>query len=128
MLGVILSTQVVLYTLFGGVGTLIGAVIGVIGIEVLSYVLADNYQEIWPIILGALLLAVILLRPTGLISLIVPERERIGNFGRVEDAPGGRDASMAAARGPRVDQESIGGLTASERRRPDGRGQASFTA
>ena len=34
MLGVILSTQVVLYTLFGGVGTLIGAVIGVIGIEV----------------------------------------------------------------------------------------------
>jgi branched-chain amino acid transport system permease protein len=80
MLGVILSTQVVLYTLFGGVGTLIGAVIGVIAIEVLSYVLADNYQEIWPIILGALLLAVILLRPTGLISFIVPERERIGNF------------------------------------------------
>lgn len=80
MLGVILSTQVVLYTLFGGVGTLIGAVIGVIGIEVLSYVLADNYQEVWPIILGALLLAVILLRPTGLISLVVTEHERIGSF------------------------------------------------
>lgn len=80
MLGVILSTQVVLYTLFGGVGTLIGAVIGVIGIEVLSYVLADNYQQVWPIILGALLLAVILLRPMGLISLVVTERERIGNF------------------------------------------------
>ncbi len=80
MLGVILSTQIVLYTLFGGVGTLIGAVIGVIGIEVLSYVLADNYQEIWPIILGILLLAVILLRPTGLISFIVSERERIGTF------------------------------------------------
>jgi len=55
-------------------------VIGVIGIEVLSYILADNYQEIWPIILGALLLTVILLRPSGLISLVVPERERIGNF------------------------------------------------
>ena len=80
MLGVILSTQIVLYALFGGVGTLIGAVIGVIAIEVLSYVLADNYQQVWPIILGALLLAVILLRPTGLISLVVPERERIGNF------------------------------------------------
>lgn len=80
MLGVILSTQIVLYTLFGGVGTLIGAVIGVLGIEVLSYVLADNYQQVWPIILGVLLLAVILLRPTGLISLVVPERERIGSF------------------------------------------------
>jgi len=80
MLGVILSTQVVLYTLFGGVGTLIGAVIGVIAIEVMSYILADNYQQIWPILLGVLLLAVIMLRPTGLVSLIVSERERIGDF------------------------------------------------
>ena len=96
MLGVILSTQVVLYTLFGGVGTLIGAVIGVVGIEVLSYVLADNYQEIWPIILGVLLLAVILLRPTGLIGLIVPERERIGNFGprrKTREAVGHEDGT-----------------------------------
>ena len=53
---------------------------GVVGIEVLGYILADNYQEIWPVILGALLLTVILLRPSGLISLVVPERERIGNF------------------------------------------------
>ncbi|MBF6570745.1 MAG: branched-chain amino acid ABC transporter permease [Candidatus Binataceae bacterium] len=81
MLGVILSTQIVLYALFGGVGTLIGAVIGVIGIEVLSYVLSDNYQQIWPILLGALLLLVIMLRPSGLISLFVSERERIGSFG-----------------------------------------------
>ena len=81
MLGVVLSTQIVLYALFGGVGTLIGAVIGVIGIEVLSYVLSDSYQQIWPIILGALLLSVIVLRPSGLISLLVSERERIGSFG-----------------------------------------------
>ncbi len=82
MLGVVLSTQIVLYALFGGVGTLIGAVFGVIGIETLSFWLADSFQEIWPVILGLLLLLVILFRPSGLIGLLVSERERIGRFGR----------------------------------------------
>jgi len=81
MLGVVLSTQIVLYALFGGVGTLIGSVIGVVVIEIVSFVLADNYPTIWPIILGVLLLLVILFRPAGLISLLVSERERIGAFG-----------------------------------------------
>jgi branched-chain amino acid transport system permease protein len=82
MLGVVLSTQIVLYALFGGVGTLIGAVIGVIAIEIVSFWLADNYQQVWPIILGLLLLLVILFRPTGLIGFLVSERERVGTFGR----------------------------------------------
>jgi branched-chain amino acid transport system permease protein len=82
MLGVVLSTQIVLYALFGGVGTLVGAVIGVIAIEMVSFWLADNYQQVWPIILGLLLLLVILFRPTGLIGLLVSERERVGTFGR----------------------------------------------
>jgi branched-chain amino acid transport system permease protein len=82
MLGVVLSTQIVLYALFGGVGTLIGAVIGVIGIEIVSFWLADNYQQGWPIILGLLLLLIILFRPSGLIGLLVSQRERVGTFGR----------------------------------------------
>jgi branched-chain amino acid transport system permease protein len=82
MLGVVLSTQIVLYVLFGGVGTLVGAIIGVIAIEMVGFWLADSYQKVWPIILGLLLLLVILFRPTGLIGLLVSERERIGGFGR----------------------------------------------
>jgi len=78
MLGVILSTQIVLYTLFGGVGTLIGAVIGVIAIEIVSFVLADAYPTVWPVILGVLLLVIILFRPSGLMSLFVPRRTRVG--------------------------------------------------
>ena len=45
MLGVVLSTQIVLYALFGGVGTLIGAVFGAIAIETLSFWLADSFQR-----------------------------------------------------------------------------------
>jgi branched-chain amino acid transport system permease protein len=82
MLGVVMSTQVVLYVLFGGSGTLIGAVLGTIVIEAVSFWLSNSYQDIWPIILGVLLLLVILFRPAGLISLVVSERERVGNFGR----------------------------------------------
>jgi branched-chain amino acid transport system permease protein len=81
MLGVVVSTQVVLYVLFGGSGTLIGAVIGTAIIEGVSFWLSDNYREIWPIILGVLLLLVILFRPLGLTSFVLGERERVGSFG-----------------------------------------------
>jgi branched-chain amino acid transport system permease protein len=82
MLGVVMSTQVVLYVLFGGAGTLIGAVIGTVVVEAVSFWLSNSYQDIWPIILGILLLLVIMFRPAGLISLVLGERERVGNFGR----------------------------------------------
>lgn len=81
MVGVVISTQVVLYVLFGGSGTLIGAVIGAVIIEGVSFWLSDNYRDIWPIILGLLLLLVILFRPLGLVSFVLGERERVGSFG-----------------------------------------------
>jgi len=81
MVGVVVSTQVVLYVLFGGSGTLIGAVVGAVIVEGVSFWLSDNYREIWPIILGLLLLLVILFRPLGLISFVLGERERVGSFG-----------------------------------------------
>ena len=81
-IGILLSTQAVIFVLFGGIGTLIGAVIGVGAIEYVGFELADRYPQIWPIILGALLLVVVMFRPTGLIGLLVPERERYGRFGK----------------------------------------------
>ena len=73
--------------LFGGVGTLVGAVIGVAGIEYMSFLLADNFQTFWPILLGLLLLFVVLFRPSGLVGLVVTERERFGRFGRAPVRP-----------------------------------------
>lgn len=80
MLGVVTSTQIVLYVLLGGAGTLAGAVLGVIAIESASFWLADRYPQAWPVILGLLMLAVVLFRPAGLISLMVSSRERTGSF------------------------------------------------
>jgi branched-chain amino acid transport system permease protein len=50
-------------------------------IEGVSFWLSDNFRDIWPIILGIILLLVILFRPLGLISFVVGERERVGSFG-----------------------------------------------
>ncbi|MBV8705133.1 MAG: branched-chain amino acid ABC transporter permease [Acetobacteraceae bacterium] len=82
ILGVVLSTQIVLYCLFGGTGTLVGALLGVIAIEGLSYALSERFPTVWPVVLGVLLLLVILFLPRGVISLFVSERERVGDFGR----------------------------------------------
>jgi branched-chain amino acid transport system permease protein len=95
MLGVLLSTQIVLYVLFGGLGTLVGAVIGVATIEYVSFLLADRYQTFWPVLLGLLLLFVVLFRPSGLVGLLVSERERFGRFGRTTRAPARRGYGAA---------------------------------
>lgn len=78
-----LSTTAVLYALFGGTGTLIGPVVGTFLIEVISYLLADQdaIKQYWPVILGAVLLLVVMFRPTGILGLFVSERERIGSYG-----------------------------------------------
>ena len=78
-----LSTTAVLYALFGGSGTLIGPVIGAFLIETISYVLADQdaIKQYWPVILGAVLLVVVVFKPTGILGFFVSPRERIGSFG-----------------------------------------------
>jgi ABC-type multidrug transport system fused ATPase/permease subunit len=72
---------------------------GAIAIEIAGFWLADSFPNIWPIILG--LLMVILFSPTGLIGLLVSEEERVGNFGRPPfcGARGGRTMPLLEVRG-----------------------------
>ena len=97
-LGPIFSTQVVLYVLFGGVGTLVGAVLGVGIIDLFSHLLSQQWETGWPIVLGLLLLVVVMFRPTGLVGFLVSERERVGSFGK-RDATRKPDAPADAAEG-----------------------------
>jgi branched-chain amino acid transport system permease protein len=88
-LGPVLSTQVVLYALFGGVGTLIGPVVGSGLIDLLGFYFSHVWITGWPIILGVLLLVIVMFRPTGLVGILVSDRERVGSFGHssVGDQP-----------------------------------------
>jgi branched-chain amino acid transport system permease protein len=87
-----LSTTAVIYCLFGGSGTLIGPILGTAAVEVLSYVLSDidAIKQIWPVILGLVLLAVVMFQPKGILGLIVSDRERIGAYGRQRRGRRGR--------------------------------------
>ncbi len=82
-MGIGQSTYAVLYTLFGGAGTLIGPVIGTAMIEGISFFLADREEvkSFWPVILGLIMLVVVAYKPTGLLGFLVPRRERFGTFG-----------------------------------------------
>lgn len=88
-LGMQLSTLAVLYVLFGGTGTLAGAVVGAFAIEALSLTLSDLTPAFWPIALGLLLLLVVVFKRTGLLGFVVPDAERVGRFGRSPPAAAG---------------------------------------
>jgi branched-chain amino acid transport system permease protein len=70
LIGPAFSTQIVLYSLFGGAGTLIGSIVGVATIEVVGHFVSAWWEEGWPLIVGVLLLATVTVRPGGLISLL----------------------------------------------------------
>lgn len=80
-IGPTLSTQVVLYAMFGGVGTLVGAVVGTGLVEFIGFFASQYFENGWPIVLALLLLLVVTVKPSGLIGMLIPERERQGRFG-----------------------------------------------
>ena len=66
--GVLPSLEIVIWVAFGGRGTLWGALLGAIAINWLRSVLTAIYPSLWPVILGALFVGVVLLLPDGCIG------------------------------------------------------------
>ena len=65
-----MSAQVIIYVLVGGLGTLIGPIVGAIGIQYLI-VLAGGQHVIDPnLLLGIVLVAFVLLVPQGLVPVV----------------------------------------------------------
>lgn len=91
-LGVALSTQVLIYILLGGRGTLLGPVIGVLVLEVGGRRIQESLPTDWPIIVGAVLLLVILFLPRGLLDI----RSRITTLLRRPSRPDSRAEPAAA--------------------------------
>ena len=85
-MGIQISTMAVLYTILGGTGSLLGPIIGVVGIESISFILSDieAVKSYWPTVLGVILLVIIIFKPDGLLGFVVSWRERIGTFGIIK--------------------------------------------
>jgi urea transport system permease protein len=68
-IGVLPSLEIAVWVATGGRGTLVGAILGGIGINAARSVLTARYPEWWPIILGGLFVSVVILFPDGLAGL-----------------------------------------------------------
>jgi urea transport system permease protein len=75
--GVELSTLVLLWVALGGRGTLVGPVVGAVGLSYLNTRLSGTFLDTWLLIVGLVLVAVITLFPAGLFGFLhrSPSRE-----------------------------------------------------
>ena len=64
------SIEAVVWVAVGGRGTLVGPIIGAIGISVLRSWATHAYPDSWLIILGVIFLVVVLFLPGGIVSLL----------------------------------------------------------
>jgi branched-chain amino acid transport system permease protein len=92
------GTRLIIMVALGGRGTIIGAVIGAVSIEVASAYLSGSLPYVWELIIGIALIAVILAFPDGLLGVI----KRLTRA--VQPTPGGaatrlRPIAAAAANG-----------------------------
>jgi urea transport system permease protein len=66
--GILLSTEVIIWVILGGRGTLVGPVVGAIVVALLEDYLSGRFLQVWLLVLGGLLLATVLFRPEGLLG------------------------------------------------------------
>ncbi|MGA7811018.1 ABC transporter permease subunit [Bradyrhizobium sp.] len=64
------GTRLIIMVALGGRGTVIGAIVGALSIEVASAYLSGSLPYVWELIVGLALIAVILVFPDGLVGLV----------------------------------------------------------
>jgi branched-chain amino acid transport system permease protein len=70
------SLNMIVYSLLGGIGTLIGPIIGSLLMVVLTQVVLGNLLDIHMMLTGILLVAMVLLAPRGLVGFVRERREK----------------------------------------------------
>lgn len=68
-IGVLPSLEIVVWVATGGRNSLLGGIIGAVGINAARSYLTAHFPEWWPIILGGLFVGVVLLLPNGVVGL-----------------------------------------------------------
>ena len=72
--GVRASTLVLLWVVLGGRGTLIGPIVGAIALPWLTATLSGSLLDTWLVVVGIILVAVIVLLPSGIVGVVRRER------------------------------------------------------
>src|SRR5262245_52784569 len=98
-MGVLPSIEMVVWVAAGGRGTLIGAVVGAIGVNWIQSWLTTSYPDLWLLFLGALFMSVVLFIPDGLVGALARVARRLGRRSAATlDAPSLGQATLGASR------------------------------
>jgi urea transport system permease protein len=62
------SIEMIIWVAVGGRGTLLGPVVGAIGVNWLQSILTTTYPDLWLLVLGGLFVAVVLFFPDGVVG------------------------------------------------------------
>jgi branched-chain amino acid transport system permease protein len=73
----VFGTELVIYVALGGRGTLIGPLVGTIGLDVLSSYLSGDLPYVWKLIVGLIFIAVIVALPNGIAPLVEATWRRV---------------------------------------------------
>jgi urea transport system permease protein len=69
-IGVLPSIEMIIWVAVGGRGTLLGPIVGAVGVSWLQSLLTTRYPDLWLLVLGALFVAVVLLVPDGVVGTL----------------------------------------------------------
>ncbi len=87
-MGVLPSIEMVVWVAAGGRGTLVGAVLGAIGVNWMQSWLTTSYPDLWLLFLGALFMSVVLFIPDGVVGALARLAQRLRRrSARTLDAP-----------------------------------------
>src|SRR6266542_2201147 len=90
-IGVLPSIEMIIWVAVGGRGTLVGPVVGAVGVSWLQSTLTTSYPDLWLLILGGLFIGVVLFFPDGVVG---SAQKFIGHLRRSD--PGRRRAAIEA--------------------------------
>jgi urea transport system permease protein len=85
-IGVLPSIEMVVWVAAGGRGTLLGAVLGAVGVNWIQSWLTTSYPDLWLLFLGGLFMGVVLFFPDGILGAAARLLTRLRGL-----LPGGRD-------------------------------------
>ena len=90
-IGVLPSIEMIIWVAVGGRGTLLGPVVGALGVNWLQSLLTTHYPDLWLLVLGGLFVAVVLFVPDGIVGtaqkLLQKSRSRQGMSARLVGRP-----------------------------------------
>ena len=77
-IGVLPSIEMIIWVAVGGRGTLLGPIVGAVGVNWLQSILTTTYPDLWLLVLGGLFIGVVLFFPDGVVGTAQKLLTRLG--------------------------------------------------